>query len=208
LGVSARRILVSVLAGILLIVATESRSGFGVGLAIAVAAAMRFSPRRWKWLIGSLVALLGVVIATITPRLSTFLFLTGPAENVLSRGKIALIAWHALWIHPWTGLGNGIAESPEIAYLPTFAVPTHSHNVWLEIGLLYGIPAMISAVLITIIALRWVFQNDRLRRSILIFPALLLSMTDVTTLGASIALPLILGAIVLNEEARPPPASQ
>lgn len=206
-GVRPRKVMPLLFLGVILLVTTGSRSGLAAGLAIALVTSIRLVPGRWKWWTAGALSAIGALAIRSIPRLTTLIDLSGPAENVLSRWEIVVIAWRGLWINPLSGMGDGISALAESIGVPSYAVPTHAHNVWLEIGTLFGVPAMLCAIALTFIGVAWALRTNRFSRCILILPAVFLSLTDITTLRAMAALPLALALLAARTAGRGKPAA-
>lgn len=204
----ARRTGLSLLAapaGVLAIAFTGSRSGLVAGLMVVVASLLWLAHGRWRWVLSIAVALATGAAAFISDRLATLLRLTGPEENLLSRWEIMQLSWEAVRSAPWTGDPTGIVNyAMNELGLRWPALPMHAHNLWLDFGALFGMPALIGFSIWTLALLIWCFRTDRIRRASLVVPMLIVSLTDVTLLVPAIAVTFGVALSTLAREPNPP----
>jgi len=207
--VLARRTGLSLLAapaGVLAIAFTGSRSGLVAGLLVVMASLLWRAHGRWRWMLPIAVALATGAAVFLSDRLGTLLRLTGPEDNLLSRWEIMQLSWQAVRSAPWTGDPTGIVNyAMNELGLRWPALPMHAHNLWLDLGALFGMPALIGFSIWTLGLLIWCLRADRLRRASLVVPMLIVSLTDATLLVPAIAVPFGVALSTLAREPNRPP---
>ncbi len=189
------------------IVFTGSRSGLVAAVFIVLAAVWAHARGPWRAGLTALVVLGTASVALLSDRLGTLLRLSGPDENLLSRWEIFEVAWAAILAAPWTGDPAGIMTyaTNELG-LQWPALPMHAHNVWLDVGALFGLPALIGLVVWTIGVLSWCARMERLRRATLVVPIVIVSMTDVTLLVPALAVAFAAAMVILADDGEAPAA--
>lgn len=150
---------------------TQSRTAWIAVLVLVCASWVwrRFvADQRWPWLVTGLGVYFAVCVASVGWLGRTFLFASSleAADIVRLSGELRPMLWSmfmdAAWQEPFFGYGwnqVGLAQlAVATVYAPLHMVAAHSHNLFLDLVLWFGIPAglIISALLVL-----WLWQRLR-----------------------------------------------
>jgi len=185
---------------------TGSRAAFAgllLGLLIlAIANGLSPWPARRR---AAVATLAGVALLTAALALSGGLgrLRTVGADEVGVRTAVWTVAGEALQSSPWVGVtpierGERLAASP----VPLGATVTHAHNLWLELGSLFGAFGLAAAIWMTVglpwIAWRW---GGAAGVAILV-PVALGQAVDFTLFSIAVTFPLITGLELVRRASR------
>jgi putative inorganic carbon (HCO3(-)) transporter len=137
---------------------TQSR-GAVLGLAIAVLVLILWRFPRLAWLVPAAAVIVGITLYLVgVERAANAVLGLDSTGNVFGRLELWSRAMFMLQDFPYTGIGLGLFEPMVAALYPVFLNSTdaplpHSHNLYLQMGVDYGIPGFVAFVGLVVTAL-------------------------------------------------------
>lgn len=168
----ARLFLLAASLGLLLVVLLTQSRGAIVGLVGALAIFLSLRERRLLWSLPiAIIALAGLVAWQGTDRLFELLIAGDSTGIVVGRRELWSRALYILHDFPFTGIGLGSYSQAVSAFYPLFlndpgAPLPHAHNLFLQMGVDFGIGGFVAFIGFAISALGVGWQNLKRRTQI------------------------------------------
>lgn len=159
--------------------------------------------RRWRFILAGIgaAAILAVLLLDGTAVLGRLNLERFTAANSVSRPEIWAAALKMITENPLTGLGITFGEQWSALHPNSRGItPLHAHNLWLQLGVKFGVPGLLAAVILTVAFFVMAWTKGRLTGVILVTASVVLNVMDYTFTFPGVYLALLCGLMLAADD--------